>query len=154
MAIYPVTLEGFENQTIEVQDGLIFGSHKLLVDGNPAPKGKEKGEVVLTRDDGREVTARWMKSTLRKHILDVDGKTVEIKRSSLLWEIVLLAVPVGLWKTGVLGLIFAIVAIGLGTAALQTRRPPLQRFLLWAGAMVVAFGLNVVIGGLLTGLIR
>ncbi len=89
MAIYPLALEGFENQKMEVQDRLLFGSHKLLVDGEPAPKGAEKEEMVLTRDDGRQVTARWQKSGLRRHILEVDGKTIVVKRSALWWELLL-----------------------------------------------------------------
>ncbi len=154
MAIYPLALEGFENQTVEVQDGLLFGSHKLLVDGKPAPKGAEKGNMVLTRDDGQQVTVRWQKSGLRRHILEVDGKTIEVKRSALLWEILLLAIPVGLWQADVLGLVFVIIAVGLGQAALQARRPTLQRIVLWGGAMTVALALNTLVGGLLPDVFR
>ena len=141
MAIYPLALEGFENQKMEVQDRLLFGSHKLLVDGEPAPKGAEKEEMVLTRDDGRQVTARWQKSGLRRHILEVDGKTIVVKRSAL-------------WRADVLGLIFVIIAVGLGQAALQARRPALQRIVLWVGAMAVVLVLNTLVGGLLPGVFR
>ena len=154
MAIYPLALEGFNNQTIEVQDDIVFGRQKLLVDGKPAPQGAEKGEMVLTRDDGRQVTARWHKSGLRRHILEVDGKTIEVKRSALWWEILLVAIPIGLWRADVLGLVFVLVAFGLGRFALQTRRPALQRIMLWVGAMAVAVALNMAVGSLLPEVLR
>ncbi len=154
MAIYPLALEGFENQTVEVQDEIIFGSRKLLVNGEPAPKGTEKGDMVLTRDDGQQVTARWQKSGLRRHTLEVDGKTIEVKRSALWWELLLIAIPIGLWRADVLGLIFVIIAVGLGQAALQARRPALQRIALWGGAMAVAVALNMAVGSLLPKVLR
>ena len=154
MAIYPLALEGFENQTVEVQDEIIFGSRKLLVNGEPAPKGTEKGDMVLTRDDGQQVTARWQKSGLRRHTLEVDGKTIEVKRSALWWELLLIAIPIGLWRADVLGLIFVIIAVGLGQAALQVRRPALQRIALWGGAMAVAVALNMAVGSLLPEVLR
>ena len=154
MAIYPLALEGFENQMVEVQDDIVFGRQKLLVNGEPVPKGAEKGEMLLTRDDGQQVTARWQKSGLRRHTLEVDGKTVEVKRSALWWELLLVAIPIGLWRANVLGLVFVLVAFGLGRFALQTRRPALQRIVLWGGAMAVAVALNMAVGSLLPDVLR
>jgi hypothetical protein len=57
---FPLQVEGFEGQTIVVQTpGLISGA-SLLVNGQPAQKGKKRGELALRRSDGREVTVNWV----------------------------------------------------------------------------------------------
>ena len=49
---YPVNLQGFEGQTIEVQtQGLLSGARQF-VNGKPASKGTKRGEMLLRRNDG------------------------------------------------------------------------------------------------------
>jgi hypothetical protein len=76
---YPAKIEGFEYQNIEVQTGFWTGP-KLLVNGEPAPKGSKRGEMILRRDDGRQVTASWKPQFLGLDVpqLVVDGRTVQL----------------------------------------------------------------------------
>jgi hypothetical protein len=76
---YPAKIEGFEYQNIEVQTGFWTGP-RLLVNGEPAPKGSKRGEMILRRDDGRQVTASWKPQFLGLDVpqLVVDGKTVQL----------------------------------------------------------------------------
>ena len=76
---YPAKIEGFEYQNIEVQTGFWTGP-RLLVNGEPAPKGSKRGEMILRRDDGRQVTASWKPQFLGLDVpqLVVDGRTVQL----------------------------------------------------------------------------
>ena len=71
---YTVDLEGFEGQKIEVQPAGLFGAAKLFVNDVEARNGAKRGEMILTRNDGREVVAAW-----RNNFLDVPKLVVENK---------------------------------------------------------------------------
>jgi hypothetical protein len=76
---YSTHLEGFEGQKIEVDIGFWSGP-KLLVNGEPASKGVKRGELLLQRNDGRQVTATWKPQALGFDVpqLVVDGKPVNL----------------------------------------------------------------------------
>lgn len=68
-------IEGFEGQKIEAQVS-IWSRPKLFVNGELAPKGAGTGEIILQRNDGRQVTAIWKPQALGFEIpqLVVDGR--------------------------------------------------------------------------------
>ena len=49
---YDLKAAGFEHSKLVVETGL--SGAKLLVNGKPAPKGPDKGEFVVPRDDGTD----------------------------------------------------------------------------------------------------
>ena len=110
----PLLLEGFEGQNIEVVPAGFITPAKLLVDGLPAPKGKNPGENRLTRNDGREVVARWKPQLLDMPKLVVDGKTIDIVKPLHWYEFAWCALPIILILTsrafaGILGIIAYII---------------------------------------------
>ena len=76
---YPVHINGCEGRQLSVTSGGILAGPRLLVDGQPAPKGPKRGQLLLRRNDGMEVVAR-----LRCGFVDpipeiiIDGKTVAV----------------------------------------------------------------------------
>ncbi len=74
---YPVHLEGFEGQTLEIQTGGLFSGPKVFVNHQPAPKGKGR-EVLLRRNDGTSVAVRLKPSGFGLDVpqLVVEGKTI------------------------------------------------------------------------------
>jgi hypothetical protein len=107
-------LEGFEGQNIEVVPAGFITPAKLLVDGLPAPKGKNFGENRLVRNDGREVIVKWKPQILDMPKLVVDGKTIDIVKPLHWYEWAWIALPILLIFTarafaGFLGLIAYIV---------------------------------------------
>ena len=76
---YPVHIDGFEGRQLSVTSGGILAGARLFVDGQPAPKGPKRGQLLLRRNDGTEVVAR-----LRGGFVDpipeiiIDGKTVAV----------------------------------------------------------------------------
>ena len=57
---YPLQVVGFEGRSLEVDAGL-FG-RRLYADGTVVAKGKKLGQMLLRRNDGREVVAKWIAS--------------------------------------------------------------------------------------------
>jgi hypothetical protein len=55
---YNVSIEGFEGRNAEIKINYLTGP-KLFIDGKPAPKGSKRGEMLLQRNDGKQVNAAW-----------------------------------------------------------------------------------------------
>ena len=118
---YKIHVEGFEGQEMEIVVGFWTGP-KLLVNGKKAQKGHRIGNLLLKRDDGREVVA-----TLKKQLwgvdvpkIEVDGELIEIVKP-LTWQqwlfasspfvILLLSSPLG---GDTLGSLVALISDMLG----------------------------------------
>jgi hypothetical protein len=113
---YPIELEGFEGQTIEVQPAGFVSGAKLIVNGQPAPKGPHGGQMLLRRNDGREVVATWKPTFLDMPKLNVDGKTYEVARALKWYEWLWCGLPVLLVLTGgALGVFFGLIGLGINT---------------------------------------
>lgn len=74
-----VNAEGFEGRQLVVQSAGVFSGPRLMLDGQPAPKGPKRGQLLLRRNDGVDVIAQ-----LRGVFVDpipqvtIDGKTIKI----------------------------------------------------------------------------
>ena len=77
--VYQTNIEGFEGQNLQV-DVRFWSGPKLLVNGEPAHKGSKRGEMLLQRNDGKQVTATWKPQFLGLDIpqLTIDGKTIRL----------------------------------------------------------------------------
>jgi hypothetical protein len=135
---YPVKLEGFEGQTIEVQPAGFFSVQKLLVNGQPASSGKKRGEMVLRRNDGQEVTATWKPQFAGLDIpqLVVEGKTIQVVEPLKWYEWAWSALPVALiFIGGALGGITGVVGLMLNA---KVFRSDLNGFVKFAATGVVS----------------
>ena len=74
-----VHAEGFEGRQLVVESAGFFSGPRLMLDGQPAPKGPKRGQLLLRRNDGSDVIAQ-----LRGVFVDpipqvtIDGKTIKI----------------------------------------------------------------------------
>ncbi|MBM2824632.1 MAG: hypothetical protein HW402_296 [Dehalococcoidales bacterium] len=77
---YKISLEGFEGQDVKVQTSGLFSGPKLLVNGLKASVGKKSGEMILLRNDGKQVQCKWKSRGLGFDIplLDVEGKIIQV----------------------------------------------------------------------------
>lgn len=88
---YPLTVPGFENRQLVVESSGIWSGAKLLIDGEPAPKGPKRGQFVLHRFDGSEAIAQFRGTNFLDPIPQVviDGKpfsaTEPLKWYQWLW---------------------------------------------------------------------
>jgi len=152
---YPISLDGFEDQTLEIQPGGLFSGPKVFVNHQPAPRGKAR-EILLRRNDGTSVVARLKPSVFGLDVpqLVVDGKTIRAV-DPLKWYVwVWIALPILLLFVG--GALGGIVgALGLTTNAriVRSKMNGLAKFALTAAVSVfvtAAFAAVVVaLGGLI-----
>ena len=77
---YPINIEGFEGQTLEMKPSGMWAGPQLLVNGQPAPKGPKRGQMLLRRTDGSEAVATWKPQFMGLDVprLDVDGKQINV----------------------------------------------------------------------------
>ncbi len=96
-----VNVAGFEGRSVVVEPPGLTSSAKLIVDGQPAPQGRKKGEYRLVRNDGREVTASFRAAYPDiLPVLVVDGQTYRLAPPLPWYEMVWAAFPLVLILLG------------------------------------------------------
>jgi hypothetical protein len=110
---YPITLPGFEGQSIEVKAPSAFSSGQLLINGQPAPKGAKRGEMLLRTNDGRDVPVKWKPTFLDLPALDVGGQAVRYVEPIKWYQFVWGGLPVLMVFAG------GILGVGLGMLGLM-----------------------------------
>lgn len=119
---YTANIEGFEGQNIEVNVGFWAGP-KLLVNGEPAQKGSKRGEMVLQRNDGKQVTAAWKPQSMGLDVsqLIVDGKAINLVEPLKWYQWVWGGWPVILVFTGgALGAIAGMIGFSINAKVFRT----------------------------------
>ncbi len=151
---YPITLEGFEGQTIEVQPAGTFSGYKLLVNGQPAPNGPQRGQMLLRRNDGTQVIAAWKVHLLGFDVpqLVVDGKPIALEKPLKPHEWVWAGWPVLLlFVGGALGAIAGAIAFSVNIKIFHSSLGRVEKYLLTAAISAVAVMAYLVVAALLAG---
>lgn len=137
---YTATIEGFEGQKIEVNVGFWSGP-KLLVNGQPAPKGQKRGEMVLQRNDGRQVVASWKPQALGFDVpqLVVDGKAVNLVEPLKWYQWVWGGWPVLLlFFGGALGAIAGVLGFSINAKIFRTEMSEVLKYVVTGAVSVLA----------------
>jgi hypothetical protein len=132
---YPVRLEGFEGQTIEIQPGGLFSGPKVLVNRQPAPKGNRRLDVILRRSDGTNVVATLKHRAFGLDVpqLVVDGKTIEVARPLKWYAWVWSALPLLLvFAGGALGGVAGFFGLTINAKIFHSQMNGLVKFVLTA----------------------
>lgn len=141
---YKANVEGFEGQDLEVNVSFWTGS-KLLVNGQPAPKGAKRGEMLLQRNDGRQVVAIWKQQMMGFDIpqLVVDGKPVKLVEPLQWYQWLWGGWPVVLvFVGGALGAIAGVLAFTINARLFRTEMNPVLKYVVTAvvsGGAVLAY---------------
>jgi hypothetical protein len=146
---YPVTLTGFEGQPIELQMGM-FAGPKLLVRGERPAKGPKRGDMILRRNDGTEVIARFEPQGfwgLDVPKLTMNGQVVDIAESTKWYAWILTGLPMLLAIAGgAIGALVGILAVSINFMILRSSMPAMAKvglnLLVSAFAVVVYFVLG------------
>jgi hypothetical protein len=120
---YTANIEGFEGQNIEVRNSFWTGP-KLMIDNEPAPKGSKRGEMILVRNDGRQVTALWKPQGLGLDVpqLVVEGKTVNFVEPLKWYQWVWSGLPIALvFIGGLLGAIAGFAGFSINARIFRTK---------------------------------
>ncbi len=139
---YTANIEGFEGQNIEVNIGFWSGP-KLLINGNPAQKGNKRGEMILQRNDGREVIAIWKPqfSGLDVPQLSVDGKIVILVEPLTWYQLVWGGWPVILlFIGGLLGAIAGVVGFSINAKVFRSGMNDIMKYVVSGIVSALAVG--------------
>jgi len=129
---YKVNAEGFEGQDIEIVVSFWTGT-KLLVNGEKAGKGPKRGQLLLKRNDGKEVIAMLKQKMLGLDVpqIEIDGKIIDLSKP-LTWQQWLFAGSpvVVLFLGGALGAAIAIVGIYLNVKIFRSELSDVLKYIL------------------------
>jgi hypothetical protein len=147
------TIEGFEGQDIEIKASMWTGT-RMVINGQKAPKGQRRGEMSLTRNDGRVVNARWIPQMFGFDTsqLGVDGKTYVLTPQLKWYEVVLSALPlVMVFIGGLLGAIIGIVAFSASASIFRSGINKAVKILLSLLVIVVAAIVYIIFAAIVYG---
>jgi hypothetical protein len=138
-----IELEGFEGQMIEVKPPGFLSAAKLLLNGQNAPKGPKRGQMLLHKNDGTEVIASWQPSMMGLDMpkLVVDGDVIEIVKPLEWYEMVWGALPILLvFLGGLLGAVAGIIGFSINTKVFRSELNTAVKFLI-TGAVSLGAGI-------------
>jgi hypothetical protein len=138
---YAVTLEGFQGHAIEVQPPGLLNGPMLLVDGQPAEKGAKRGEMILRKNDGKQVVAAWKPQFMGLDVpqLVVDGKVVSVAEPLKWYVWAWSAIPVGLlFIGGARGGLVGVIAFSINSNIFRSSPPRMATFALSGVVSIVA----------------
>jgi hypothetical protein len=152
---YQINLRGFEGQMIEVRPpGLLRGA-KLYFNGEPAPRGANRGEMLLRRNDGKDVTVKFKGFFLDVPDLVVDEEVIQVVQPLKWYEWVWNCLPLLIVIRGeIIALIIAFVAISLNLGLFRNRVGWLEKYGFTGLVSVCALALSLALSFLLALLLN
>ena len=126
---YAVPLEGFEGQNIELQAAGLISGAKLLVNGEPAPKGKKRGEMLLRRNDGREVIAKFQNTFLDVPKLKIDEQVIQVVEPLKWYEWAWNAIPLLIiFSGGAIPVLIGFIAFSINATLFRSQKTTLAKY--------------------------
>ena len=126
---YSIDLEGFEGQNIEFQTEGFFSGAKLLVNGEPAPKGKKRGEMLLRRNDGSEVIAKFQNAFLDIPKLKIDEQVIQFVEPLKWYEWAWNAIPLLIiFSGGAIPILIGVIAFSINANLFRSQKTTLAKY--------------------------
>lgn len=151
---YPINVEGFEGHRLAVTSDEFISNPLLLVDGQPAPAGKKRGQFILHKNDGTEAIAQISSAAFGfdpvPH-LSIDGKTIKVMKRLDWFEWFWSGLPLILLFTGnvLVGTLCSIFGFAFNVRIFRSERTTLQKLALTAlvsgAAAGITYGLPAII---------
>jgi hypothetical protein len=148
---YILKLEGFEGQKVEVMVSFWTGP-KLTMNGQPPQKGLKRGEMLLSRNDDRQVVATWTPQMMGLDVpqLVVDGKTISLATPLKWYQWVWSALPILLiFLGGLLGGITGVMTFTINTGIFRSRSNEIMKYVVTGVISIVAVIVYLIVGSYL-----
>jgi hypothetical protein len=139
---YKIQKDGFEGQDIEVVMSFWSGI-KLMVNGEKAQKGPKRNQMLLKRNDGKEVIATWKPKILGLDVpqIEIDGEVIEVVRPLTWQELIFVGSPIAiLFLGGAVGAGIAIVGFFINA---KLFRSELSNAMKYISSIAVTVGLII-----------
>jgi hypothetical protein len=144
---YQMNLAGVSGRKIEVES-TIFGGSKLLVDGQPAPKGSKRSQFIVSGTDGRDSVVEF-KTVLPDPVPQVlwAGQTIRLEEPLSWYQWLWVCIPLVLMLVGgAIGGLVGAVAMTMNIRILRSNNMSgVLRYAATAILSVTAFGIYVAI---------
>lgn len=154
---YPVIIEGFEGQKIEVESSGLVTGPKLLVNGQPAAKGPKRGQFTLRRNDGREAVASWkagLSNLTGVPRLAVDDEIIDVIDPPPWYQLVWSALPfILIVLGGFLGAIIGFMAFSINNLVFRSNQSQVLKYVITGAINVAAFIFYLVVAILVASMI-
>jgi hypothetical protein len=150
---HPLNVPGFEGRTLEIDAGAFV--KRLYVDGSQAAKGNKLGQMLLRRNDGREVIAKWTPSFDPAPSITIDGAAFRTAPPLAWYQWLVVGAPLCLLFIG--GALGGLCGALAATANAQLVRSSLPAALRYAGAICLtlfATAVYVAVAGALQAALR
>ncbi|WP_092459687.1 hypothetical protein [Thermoflavifilum thermophilum] len=137
---YEVNIEGFEGQDIEVKTSFWSGP-KLLINGQLAPKGSKRGEMLLQSNVGKQFVARWKPQIMGIDIpqLVVGDKVINLVEPLKWYQWVWGGLPIALvFVGGALGAIAGITGFAINAKVFRTEMDSVLKYVVSAAVSISA----------------
>jgi hypothetical protein len=144
--LYQVNLAGLSDRKIEVQSSF-FGSAKLLVDGQPAPKGTKRSQFLVRDTGGRDAIVE-LKTVVPDPVPQVlwAGQTIRLEKPLQWYQWLWVGVPLLLlFLGGAIGGLVGAIAVTLNVRILRSNMSGILRYVTTAFVSVAACGMYLVI---------
>jgi hypothetical protein len=143
---YTVNLAGLADRKVEVESS-VFRAPRVLVDGQPAPKGPKRAQFLVRGTDGRDSVLE-LKTKVPDPVPQVlwAGQTIKLEESLKWYQWVWSGVPLLLlFLGGAIGGVVGGVAVTLNVRILRSRMSGTGRYAVTALVSVAAFGIYLAI---------
>jgi len=154
---YPVQTEGFQAQQLTLETAGFFSGAKLLLNGQPAPKGAKRGEFILKKDNGSEVTAKLKPIFFDPvpQIIINDSQTIEVVEPLRWYQWSWAGLPVALiFVGGLLGGLVGFIATSFSVRVFHAQLSPVLQYLVVGGISVLAVVAYLVLAVIAAGLVN
>lgn len=145
---YSVPVEGFAENQVVIETPGVFSGAKLLLNGQPAPKGEKRGQFVLRRDDGTEVTAKFkgmFLDSIPQVVID-DNEVIKVVEPLKWYQWLWAGLPILLiFMGGFIGAIFGVIATSFSARVYRSDMVPAAQYLVVGFITVVAVVLYFII---------
>jgi len=146
---YPVNIQGFEGHQLAVTSVEMLTNPEFLIDGQPAPKGQNRGQFILRKNNGSKVIAQINSAFLGfdpvPH-LSIDGKIIQImeplERLQWVWS----GIPLFLYFIGgVLGTLCGILAFAINVRIFRSQRSGFAKYLITTMVSLASMGIYYIL---------
>jgi hypothetical protein len=153
---YSIQIDGFEGQTIEVKSPSMFAGPKLLVNGQPTSKGPKRNQMVLRRNDGKEIIASWKPRILGLDMpqLFVDGKIINVVAPLVWYEWIWSGISILLvFSGGLIGGMIGGLSFSINTQIFRSSLSTVAKYFATAGVSIMAVIIYFIVAALFLGAI-
>ncbi len=152
---YPLFVAGFENHDLDVQPSGFVRGPRLLLNGNPAPRGNRRYQYVLTQPGGSKTVVQ-----LKPSMLDpvpkvfVDGEQIEVVEPLSVFQLIWSGLPlVMLLIGGAIGGLIGGGAYWTNVLVFRSEMSTAERYILTALISGIAVVFFLIVSAFLPGIL-